>query len=71
MQVHEESPSSKPLVLSVRNLRQQLGLSKATILRLERAGRFPRQKQLSPRRIGWLADDVASWLRSRNEATWQ
>jgi prophage regulatory protein len=34
----------------------------STMYRLVAAGRFPRQRQLSPGRVGWLESEVAAWI---------
>lgn len=41
------------------------GLSRSTVFRLELAGQFPRRRQLSARRIGWLEEEIADWVRAR------
>lgn len=41
----------------------KLGLT--TIEEEIRQGRFPKPRQLSPRRVGWLAREIAEWLESR------
>lgn len=41
------------------------GLSRATRWRLERAGKFPKRRQLAPNSIGWLHSEVMNWLRER------
>ena len=33
--------------------------------RLERKGLFPTRVRLSPGRVGWYADEVATWVESR------
>lgn len=43
------------------------GLSKTTIWRLERAGKFPRRLRLSPGAVGYRRADIKSWLASREE----
>lgn len=50
-------------LLHVPELLTLTGLSLSTVRRLEAAGRFPRRRQLSPRRAGWLASEVAKWMR--------
>jgi prophage regulatory protein len=35
-------------------------LSRRQIDRLEAAGKFPRRVQMSPGRVGWLADEIDS-----------
>ncbi len=41
------------------------GLSKTTRWRLERAGKFPKKRQLSPNAVGWIEAEVQAWLSSR------
>jgi predicted DNA-binding transcriptional regulator AlpA len=40
-------------------------LSRSTRWRLERTGRFPRRRQLSPGCIGWLRSEILAWMASR------
>lgn len=56
-------------VLRLRDVVERIGLSKTTIWRLERAGRFPIRLQLSSNAVGWNEDDVATWLRARPRGT--
>lgn len=35
------------------------------ILRLEKAGKFPRRIRLGANRVGWLLVDVEAWIASR------
>jgi prophage regulatory protein len=51
--------------LRQREVTAMTGLSRSTIWRLRRAGQFPIPRQLSIRVRGWLASDVAAWVRSR------
>ena len=44
------------------------GLSKTSIWRLERAGRFPARRKLGARRVGWCETDVAAWLQQLEPA---
>lgn len=41
------------------------GLSRTTIYRLEKSGKFPARYRLSPGRVGWLESDIDQWIRSR------
>jgi prophage regulatory protein len=41
------------------------GLSRSTRWRLERSGKFPRRRALSPGTIGWRRSELMAWLRSR------
>jgi prophage regulatory protein len=45
--------------------RQRSGLSRTTRWRLERAGRFPKRRQLSDNSIGWLLSEVIEWQKNR------
>ena len=40
-------------------------LSRTTIWRLERAGRFPRRRQISPNRVGWRLGEILAWCSER------
>ena len=40
-------------------------LSTTTIEAEIREGRFPKPRQLSPHRVGWLAREVHEWLETR------
>jgi prophage regulatory protein len=44
------------------------GLSGSTVWRLERAGKFPTHRQVSPHRIAWLESDIEDWIAPRVEA---
>ena len=41
------------------------GLSRVTIWREERAGRFPARVQLTRSRIGWYGSEVQDWIKGR------
>jgi prophage regulatory protein len=40
-------------------------LSKSTIYDLIKANKFPRPKRIGKRAVGWLADDIKSWIKNR------
>lgn len=44
------------------SLMKHTGLGYTTIFKLERAGKFPARRQLSPGRVGWLRAEVDAWL---------
>ena len=44
------------------------GLSRTTRWRLERDGKFPKRRQISPNGVGWLLSEIQSWLDSREAA---
>ena len=49
-------------------LTDKVGYCLAHIYRLERAGLFPPRVHLGPRAVGWVEEEVESWLRKRMEA---
>jgi prophage regulatory protein len=42
------------------------GLSRSTRWRLEKAGKFPKRRQLSAKSIGWLSSEIEAWMYTRN-----
>ncbi len=67
----ESSLSEDPLpgdrLLRVPEVCKRTGLSRTTLWRLERAGEFPRRRQISTQTVGWLVSDVVEWIKSRRE----
>ncbi len=43
-----------------------LGVSKSTLERMVREGKFPKPVQLAPNRVGWQVDVVTAWLADRS-----
>ncbi|MCP4867685.1 MAG: AlpA family phage regulatory protein [Proteobacteria bacterium] len=41
------------------------GLSRTTIWRLERDGKFPKRRRLGRQAVGWMEGDVRAWLEAR------
>lgn len=48
-------------------VRRTTGLSRSTRWRLERDGRFPMRRKISPNAVAWLESEVQDWLRTRAE----
>jgi len=42
-----------------------VGLSDATVWRLERAGKFPKRIQLGGNSVGWLESEIIAWLEKK------
>ena len=51
--------------LTAKQVMDMTGLSRTSIWRLEKAGKFPHRRQLGTRRIGWLESEVLDWMESR------
>lgn len=52
-------------ILSYKEVVKRTGLSRVTIWRLEKSGKFPQRKQLSQRRVGWVESEINEWLEGR------
>lgn len=50
-------------ILKMRDVAELTSLHRATIYRLIERGEFPKNRKLSPQRVGWSAADVDAWLR--------
>lgn len=58
-----------PRIVSKKDLKEMVPYSSQHILRLEKAGRFPRRIQLGERRVGWRLTDIERWLEERVAAS--
>ncbi len=47
---------------------QILGISESTIWRMEKAGNFPKRKQLGIKSVGWDKAEIQDWIASREVA---
>ena len=45
------------------------GLTRSTIYRLMREGKFPPPKRLGPRAVRWPSSEIETWLAARPRAT--
>jgi len=57
-----------PKILSLAEVKSLTSLSRATIYNLLKAGTFPPQVRLSPRRIGFKSEEIQAWIESRQIA---
>jgi len=65
MQILAEQFPSHDRVLRSREVRDRIGLSRATIWRMVRSGAFPKPVALGPQSVGWLEREVSEWLAAR------
>jgi prophage regulatory protein len=61
-------PGLPRLIVRPAEIEQVVGLSRPTVYRFERQGRFPKRRQLGSRATGWLLSELETWLRSRPES---
>lgn len=52
-------------LLRANEVQHRTGLSRTTIWRLERKGEFPSRRRLGPNSVGWLKEEVETWIKSR------
>ena len=52
-------------ILSWQDVHLVTGLSRPTVWRLERDGRFPSRVQISSSRVGWVGSEIQQWIQSR------
>jgi|TARA_B100000315_G_scaffold111505_1_gene102289 predicted DNA-binding transcriptional regulator AlpA len=52
-------------ILNAKQVTQITNLSRVTLWRMERAGKFPQRISISPNRVGWRDDDINDWIDSR------
>ena len=50
---------------STAELLQVVPLSRTSVWRLESQGLFPKRRQITPQRVGWLVSEVEKWAESR------
>ncbi|WP_158972797.1 AlpA family transcriptional regulator [Paraglaciecola sp. L3A3] len=70
--MHDNSQIQSTLISNYRLLRRQVvqdltGLSKATLWRLERDGKFPKAVQLTSRTVGYRESEILAWLTAPTE----
>ena len=52
-------------VLRLAQVLEMTGLGKTTIYELQSAGKFPRSVKITAHSVGWMEDEVQSWLEER------
>lgn len=55
----------KPILVNRENLASLTGLSDGTIEAMIRRGEFPKPRQTSARRVGWLLRELEEWAEAR------
>jgi prophage regulatory protein len=52
-------------LLRIKQVIEATGLSRMTVWRLEKAGRFPTRRRLGDHAVAWLESDIDAWIESR------
>ena len=53
-------------VIKITKVKELTSLSSATIYRLVKNGKFPKQLKLAERSSGWLLEEINDWLESKS-----
>ena len=61
--------SDRDQLLTRTEVESRVGLTKTTIYRLMRAGRFPEPLKISTRAVRWSASEIEAWLADRPRAS--
>jgi len=54
--------TSEGRIIRFKELKKIVGLSRPTIWRMMRDGRFPKSRSLSNRAVGWLDTEIYEWM---------
>jgi len=59
--------STKPLgaLLKFKDVAILTGYSRSSIWRMEKEGSFPKRREIGPRTVRWLREEVEAWIASR------
>lgn len=52
-------------ILRTPKVQERLGVTRTTLWRWVKAGRFPKPVQLGPQAVGWLEHEIDAWLEAR------
>ncbi len=55
-------------IIRIDGVVDRIGISRSTLYRLVKHGKFLRQLALGPNSVGWLQADVAAWIEARSIA---
>lgn len=58
-------PQSRERLIRKPELMSMIGLSDATVWRMEKAGKFPKRLQLGGNSVAWLESEVLDWLSAK------
>ncbi|MBK2259179.1 helix-turn-helix transcriptional regulator [Francisella philomiragia] len=62
-----------PQLLRAEEVARCIGMSKTSVFRLAKAGKFPKQIRVSGQTTAWLKSEVVAWIndrvKERNEAS--
>lgn len=60
-----------PILLSRKEVEKMVGLSYPTFHKLEKENKFPKRKQITQARVGWLYSELLEWATSLSNSASQ
>jgi prophage regulatory protein len=61
----DQIPGLESRILRTKEVIRKIGLSRPTIWRMERDGKFPKHRNIGPRSTGWLDTEINEWIGTR------
>ena len=62
-----ENPTAERRLMFYPEVEARVGFNRWQLARMEKAGRFPRRRQVSANRVAWLSDEIEAWLNNLPE----
>jgi prophage regulatory protein len=62
---HNDRSAAGLRLLTIVQVCERVSLARRSVYDAVKAGRFPRQVQLSPGRVAWVEDEIDAWLSDR------
>lgn len=58
----QATPRTGDRILRFPEVARRTGLSRSTLWRLQRQGKFPRPRRIAPNANGWLESEIDTWV---------
>lgn len=68
MPEHPQASASRLRILTKKDLQKKVPYTPQHILRLEKAGKFPKRVQLGANRVGWIEHEIDTWIENLMQA---
>jgi prophage regulatory protein len=60
----QDKQDNQKRIIRLRQVLAQVGLSRATVYKMIGRSEFPKPVQIGQRCVGWLVEEINSWLKS-------
>ncbi len=60
-----DQPANRLRILRTNEVAEMLGISRVTLWRWARRGLLPPKRIIGPNTVGWVEEEILSWLKSR------